>query len=346
MSDEERIEFEERFQDAVSASLKRVSVSDELRQKLLGRLQEESRDALPQGLSEEQADRFELKLARAVQKSQDWAPEDSVVLRTESTLSKEMGRNVLSERSVHAILDGSDTPPELSHDENSQSKLAYLKSLRSEIHRSTQELTAPESVKNNILKALNSEEPSARPKVVAFPNRAQWSRSLKALTSLAAAFALVFLTIFSSADAALANSVRADHKMCCDKALKVQPNGPPAGLKAMLSSKYGAVPSPKMDESWDLRISKFCQCDDGQPMVHSLYTRENEKGELESISFHFLPNPGGQRAEKYSLSEPGLHVVSDGDFPVVGWVEGNWVCTACSPELDALQLKALLEKKA
>lgn len=341
MSDQEKIEFDEQFQNAISASLKKVTVSDELRQRLMGRLQAESRDSIPEGLSEEEATDFEHKFAQAVHKSQEWAPEDQIALRTESAVSAEIGRNVLSERSVHALLEGAEEPAELAKSQTPPEKVQYLKALRAEVRRSTQELKAPDSVRDKVIKALEDEKPASGSKVIAFPSRAQWSRGLKTLTSLAAAFALVFLTIFSSADAALANSVRADHKMCCDKALKLQPNGPPSGLQAMLQSRYGPVPVPPVDESWDLRISKVCQCDDGQPMVHLLYTRDGKDGKLESISFHFLPDQDGKRADKYELTETKLHAISEGDFPVIGWVEGDWVCTACSPELDAEQMKAV-----
>jgi hypothetical protein len=339
MSEKEKKEFDEQFQSAISASLKKVTVSDDLRKKLMGRLQTESRDSVPQGLSEEVASDFEHRFAQAIQKSQEWAPEEKIALRAESVVSAEAGRNMLSERSVQALLDGAQAPEELAGLETPADKIKFLQTVRSEVRRTTQELTAPESVREGVLKALKGEKPAARGKVIAFPTRAQWSRGLKTLTSLAAAFALVFLTIFGSADAALANSVRADHKMCCDKALKLQPNGPPTGIKAMLQSKYGSVPVPPVDDSWDLRVSNVCRSDDGQPMVHLLYTRDGKDGELESISFHFLPDQEGQRADKYSLNESKLHEISDGDFPVVGWTEGGWVCTACSPELSADQLK-------
>lgn len=344
MSDQKKSEFEEQFQNALSASLKKVTVSDELRQKLMGRLQAETRESVPEGLSEEVASDFEQRLARAVQRSQDWAPEDQVALRTESAVSAKMGKNVLSERSVHALIDGAQAPADLKDLEAPPDKVRFLQSVRGEVRRTTQEMKAPESVRAGVMRALEGEIPSQRNKVIAFPTRAQWSRGVKTLTSLAAAFALVFLTIFGSADAALANSVRADHKMCCDKAMKLQPDGPPSGLKAMLQSKFGAVPVPPVDESWDLRVSNVCHADDGQPMVHLLYTRDGKDGKLESISFHFLPDMDGKRASKYALDQQELHELNDdADFPVVGWVEGNWVCTACSPELNADQLKHVFD---
>jgi hypothetical protein len=339
MSEQDKNEFDEQFQSAISASLKKVTVSDDLRQKLMGRLQTQSQESVPEGLSEEVASNFEHRLAQAVQKSQDWSPDNKVVLQAEATVSAEMGRNVLGERSVHALVDGAHPPADLNGMETPADKIKFLKAVRSEVRRSTQELTAPETVRQGVMKALEGERPSSRGKVIAFPSKAQWSRGVKTLTSLAAAFALVFLTIFSSADAALANSVRADHKMCCDKALKMQPDGPPSGMKAMLQSKYGPVPTAPIDDSWSLRISNVCRTDDGQPMVHLLYTRDGKDGELESISFHFLPDMDGKRADKYSLNESKPHAVSEGDFPVMGWTEGNWVCTACSPELDGEQLK-------
>ena len=68
-------------------------------------------------------------------------------------------------------------------------------------------------------------------------------------------------------------------------------------------------------------------------MVHLLYTRKNQKGRLESISFHFFPNRE-QKADKLNLSESELRTLSDDGFPVVGWLEGRWICTACSPDLN------------
>lgn len=344
MSDQKKSEFEEQFQNAISASLKRVTVSDELKQKLMGRLQTEARESVPEGLTEEAASDFEQRLAQAVHRSQEWAPEDHVALRTESAVSVEMGKNVLSERSVHALIDGAAEPEEMKNLESAADKVRFLKTVRGEVRRTTQELRAPDSVRQSVMKALEGELPSRRNNVIAFPTRAQWSRGVKTLTTLAAAFALVFLTIFGSADAALANSVRADHKTCCDKAMKLQPDGPPNGMKAMLQSKFGAVPVPPVDEGWDLRVSNVCHADDGQPMVHLLYTRDGKDGTLESISFHFLPDLDGKRASKYALEEQELHELNDdADFPVVGWVEGNWVCTACSPELNAEELKQVFD---
>ncbi|MFA5504992.1 MAG: hypothetical protein WC314_11200 [Vulcanimicrobiota bacterium] len=252
MSDQKKSEFEEQFQRAISAGLKKVTVSDEFKQRLV-------------------------------------------------------------------------------------EKLEFEEAMRAEVGRSYQKIKAPEEVRNRVLQALQEEAPPS-PKVIPLPTRAQWNRGVKTLASLAAAFALVFLAIFSSADAVLASSVRADHKHCCDRAMQVSPNRQTRGLAA-IQSRYDSLPATPVDESWELRVSGVCYTEDGQPMVHLLYTRDGGQGNLQSISFHFLPDQGGQRPNKYSLEQQELHLIAEGDFPVVGWMEGNWVCTACSPELDAETLK-------
>ena len=346
IDDEQQKEFEQRLSDAISTSLSQRSAPSDLRARLLGRLEEEEKSLLKKpDLSEEEALQFERSLSRAVERSQEWSPEDEVVVRTEVSLSAEFNQDFLSERSVGYFLDSANDRSGLKNIEINPEKLRFLQAVRSEVKRSTGELVAPESLRRSILASLElGDSPpkiqtAPENKVVALPTRSQWKRAVGVLSSLAAGFAIVVLTLFGSADVALANSVRADHKTCCKSALQMQRNGPPSGLQAMLESKYGKVPVPPVDESWKLRISKICRTDDGQAMVHLLYTREIEDEKLESLSFHFFPDDEGKRNEQYSVNEESVHILTDGEFPVVAWKEGDWVSTACSPELDAETLK-------
>jgi hypothetical protein len=335
MSKKSKKEFERRFQSTIAESLRKVTVSEELRGRVLSRLHGTNPE-LPEGWDEACSEDFADRLSSAVQRSQEWAPEDVAVLRAEAVVSAEMKVNVLSERAVGALLQGHDAPECLNETPTPEDKLRFAETLRTEIKRSTGELTAPEETHQKLLGALRGEIRVART-IIPFPSKTQWRRGLSALTSLAAGFAIVFLTLFGSADVALANSVRADHQMCCRKAMGMQDTAS-RQLKAMMETQYGRVPVPPIDSSWTLRVSQICQTDQGKPMVHLLYTRLGEDEKVESMSFHFIPDQGTEK-EKLNLNSEEVQDLSNGDFPVIAWLEGGWVCTACSPDLDAGTLK-------
>ena len=333
MSEKEKTKFENQFTTALSASFGNLKASDALRDKIVARLREESSSTLPEGINEAVSSNFQKKLSGAVAKSQDWAPEDRVILQTEATLSSEMNKNVLSERSVGAILSGEEVPSSLANIPVPEEKMRFVEVLRSEVKRSTGELVAPVEVRERVVESVEKEAGTSTSNVIAFPGRSQWKRGFGALTSLAAGFAVVFFTLFGSADVALANSVRLDHQDCLRSAMKFQKNGPPKNMKAMMTSKYGDVPVPSVDSSWNLRVSQVCETEEGQPMVHLLYSRINDSQKMESLSLHFIPADASETSS-VELDSGEVEQISDGDFPVVAWQAGDWVCTACSPDLD------------
>lgn len=341
MSEENKQEFDEKFQAAISASLRGTKASDELRNSILGKLQAESKVELPEGVTEESVTHFQERLSEAVHQShQEWAPEDGLVLRTEAKMGVEVEANILSERAVVALSMGEDVPPQLERFPLPAEKMKFVTSLRSEIRRSTEELKAPELTRRRVEKALKREMGQEKVSVI---SPRTWKRGLSALTSLAAGFAIVFITLFGSADAALASSVRSDHQNCCRKA-KVLEKAPSGRLKAMMESKFGPVPVPGVDSSWSLRVSKMCMTEEGKPLVHLLYSRPSENGKTETMSFHFLPSSEVEQ-DKYSLTANEVKNISDSeDFPVVGWLEGDWICTACSPDLDLTSLKTVASR--
>ena len=340
MSKKKKEDFEKKFQAAVSESLQSITVSDKLRAQIMEKLEAEPKAELPDGVDEEVVSDFQEKLSDAVHRSQEWSPEDEVALRTEAAVSQELKENVLSERSVGAIAAGAEVPEALAEVGVPEDKLRFVKTLRSEVKRSTGELTAPDDVRGRVVEALAEEKAKrARPRLIALPTSRQWKRGLSALTTLAAGFAVVFITLFGSAEAALASSVRSDHQNCC------RASGARKGLSgrtmtAMLETKYGSVPVPPVDGSWTLRVSKVCLTDDAKPMIHQLYNRENEDGQIETMSLHFLPNQAAKK-KKLGVTSEEPEALDKGDFPVVAWSEGDWVCTACSPELSEDELKKI-----
>ena len=340
MSEDNKEEFEKKFQAAISEGLRSVKVSSELRSRILERLEAEPRAEIPSGITEESLSDFQGKLSRAVHRTtQEWAAEDEVVLRTESGLSREMGRNVLSERAIVALSSEQVTPEELLDFPDVEEKKRFVEALRGEVRRTTLEKKAPQLARRRVVKALEKEMGSERaPGIASFVSKRTWRRGLSALTSLAAGFAVVFITVFGSADAALASSVRADHQHCC-RAAHVRDKAPKGSLEAMVESKFGKVPVPDVDSSWVLRVSRVCLNDEGKPMVHFLYSRSREADKVETMSFHFIPTDQ-EAQEKLDLRVKQATEISDSDdFPVLGWLDGNWVCTVCSNDMSADELR-------
>ena len=74
-------------------------------------------------------------------------------------------------------------------------------------------------------------------------------------------------------------------------------------------------------------------------MVHWLYARTNEENKQETMSMHFIPKKYCD-TKSAKLSRETVQALSDDNFPVVAWMEGDWVCTACSPDLDMAALRA------
>lgn len=341
MSKNKKTQFEDEFQAAISASLKSITTSEDLRAKILAKLSDEKIGKVPDGVDEKVATEFQTRLSEAVERSQDWAPEDSVVLRTEAALSKEVGRNVLSERSVGALTDGAEVPEALAEVPTSEEKRRFVETVRSEIRRSTGELTAPSQMRDRIIGALDSEAAKSRSRnLIPLPTKKQWKRGLSALTSLAAGFAIVFMTLFSSAEVALASSVRSDHKNCC-RATRAKTNTSQLNREAMVESQFGPVPKAPLDGSWNLKVSKVCRSDGNKPMIHLLYNRKNAGGQVETVSFHFVPS-SQLKKDQLNLEEARPQKLAEGEFPVVAWLEGDWICTACSPEMTSDELSNLV----
>lgn len=323
--------FEHSFREAIQKSLACSTAPDEVRSRLLARLNESTRDPSPVGVDEQACTLFQGRLSEATHRSQDWAPEDSVVLKTEAALSKEMGRDCLSERAVGAALDGSQDSVEMVD----QSKLKFVQAVRQEVKRSSGELKAPAEVRQRVMSRLKSEPGSAPRKVLPFPTAAQWRRGMSALATLAAGFVVVFVTLFGSADVALANTVRRDHQNCCRMALMT--NGKKCKPKAVLEKEFGPIPTSPLDPSWKLILAQECHGEEGQKMVHMLYVRDKKGGGKETLSLHYFPDPGHKGAS-LDLKEKSPTMLTDEGFPVLGWLDGNWVCTACSPDLSSAQL--------
>lgn len=343
MSEDKREEFEIKFQAAISEGLRNVKASSDLRSRILGRLEAEPKAEVPPGVTEESLNDFQGKLSEAVHRTtQEWSPEDGVVLRTEAGLSQEMGRNVLSERAVAAL--GREVPKELLDLPDVEEKKRFVEALRGEVRRTTLELKAPELARRRVVKALEKEMGSERaPGIASFVSKRTWRRGLSALTSVAAGFAIVFITVFGSADAALASSVQADHQHCC-RAAHVRDKAPKGSLAAMVESKFGKVPVPNVDSSWTLRVSKVCLSDEGKPMVHLLYSRSREADKVETMSYHFIPSDQ-EAQDKFDLEVNQATEISDSDdFPVLGWLDGNWVCTVCSNDMSADELRHYASK--
>lgn len=332
MSEKKKEKFETQFAEAIAQSVRTTGVPEKLRARLMERLEGEEQPPVPADLDLETITEFQGKLSEAVYRSQDWAPEDGVLYRTEVALAEEMKNFVPTERAVGAALrddslEGLELPEE---------RVRFFTGFSEAVKKAEHAVKTPKAVRLRIEKALAEEGPKPS-KIVPFPSRQQWKRGLSALTSVAAGFAIVFVTLFGSADVALANSVRADHTNCCRMVKMSRKGALPKKVKAMMDSKYGAVPVPPVPDSWQLRLSQLCKNDDGQEMIHLLYSREVEGGE-ETMSFHFLPDRGGEEGTLH-LKESEVQQIGDGSFPVIAWLEGDWVCTATSSDLSPEDLE-------
>ena len=341
MNENSKLEFEEKFNSAVTAGLKKSVVSDALRSKILSRLEGESKIALPEGVTEQSSLDFQERLSVAVHKSQDWAPEDVVILRAESRLSGELKKNILSERSVGALAAGHEAPPSLSSAPVPEEKLRFVQTLRDEIKRTTAELKASEEVRAQIKTRLDEENTQTSKndkKVLAFPTRTQWKRGISALGSLAAGFAIMFVTLFGSADVAMANSIQTDHQTCCQSIKIHNKEQSVKYIQSDVPSEFANAPAPPVDSSWELQFSEVCESEKGETMIHHIYSRPgDEENAVETLSFHFFPELAAERGN-FRLEQDKTKDISSDDFAVIAWLEGDWVCTASSSELDSESL--------
>lgn len=76
-------------------------------------------------------------------------------------------------------------------------------------------------------------------------------------------------------------------------------------------------------------------------MVHYVYARPGADGKVETISIHFIPPAADSKGMKVGKPD-SIREIADGEFPVVAWQQGYWLCAACSPDLDAKALRAEL----
>lgn len=343
MSDTGQEKFEEGFQAAIAASLSGVRASDSLKARLLKSLQEETVTPLPEGVDERSVSDFEKRLIEAVGDSSEWAPEDDLVARTESRLSQELKRDVLSERAVHSLV------AKGSWGRANPSKIRYIQGLEGAVTRGLSEVKAPQAVRDSVVKALEKEAKGS--KVVSIfgkkksgegvsPWRSRWKRAMGTGFSVAAGFAIVFATFFTGADAAIASNVQRDHGHCA-KAATREATVPKVGFTEQVQERFGEVPSPPVSEGWTLKVTKVCPHEDGRPMVHYVYARPGKQGNVETISFHFIPPAQDSKGMKVGPPEK-VRDLQDGEFPVVAWEQGYWICAACSPDLSAEELKAQL----
>lgn len=333
MNQDPKEQFEQSFQAALQAGLRSRQASDALRDRLREALAAESARA-PAKVEEQDLSRFENALGEAVAQSQEWACEDSVAARVESALSQQANRDLRSERALHAQPDAPGIDPARSR---------YLSALRKSVRDSQLAVVATASCRARIEKALQSEAAAGRRaqpesigktagQVVPLPiserptARPFWKRALATAASLAAGFALLFVSLLGGADKALAETVRKDHVRCCG-ALSATPMRSCASYKSEL---YGELPAPPV-KGWTLVASRMCHDEEGHPMIHNVYFQNGKK-----LSVHFLPPAGAQRQSR------STQVLADGDFPVLSWQTEGWTVTACSQDLDRETLIASL----
>lgn len=330
VSAQDQEKFEDRFRAAVSESLGAARAGEDVRKRLQARLKSEAPGTVPEGVSEEGVSRLEFQLQQAVARSSEWSAPDEVALRTEQAVSEEAGQDLLSERSVHALLEGE------SEGLVSSEKARYLKAFRESLREGLGAQEAPEGVRSRLVATIRQEAN----KVVAIDSsarRSAWGRPATAILSLAASLAVVLGLFLGGAETALAKNVRGDHQHCAAMAGKVTPR---PTFARTLASRYGEVPDPPVDPIWELRVTNLCPDSTGRAMVHYVYSKETN-GKVETLSIHFIPPSQNARNLKVADVED-LHEVEQGQFPVLAWRQGAWLCTACSPELDADALRAAL----
>ena len=309
-------QFEHTFQQVVSASLQTGRASDAARARILEVLAQAEQQT--DGLSLDRAEGFEQAFGSAIERSTHWAVADEVAHRVETAVGNEMARDVLSERSVHAVADDS-------------AKSQYLVALKNSVQRCQQSQTAPEGCRQRVLQALENERQS---KVVALApsggrSQSRWTRALVAVGSVAAGFALLMGTLVGGAEQAMAASVRQDHQRCCS-AMRGQKMKRCASLK---DSDFGPLPTATVAKDWDLVASKVCHEGGGKPIVHNVYTNGKKK-----ISIHFWP-PESKSGK--SRTDAPREIADDG-FPVLAWDEKGWTITACSDDIDAQTLASVV----
>lgn len=348
MDNNDKDKFQEQLQAAISSSLRTGQATDSLRERLRQRLQEESvqLEALPEGVSEPAVSDFEARLSEAVERASEWSPEDAAVLRTEARVSYELGRDVFSERSLHAVVDGE------SAEGISEQKLRYVGAYRQAIAQSISAATAPDSLRERVAEAIRREaaalesgmkadttplqpQESSRKVIPINPWRKRFKKAAGWGMSLAASFAIVFVLFFSGAEAAIANDVQRDHQHCAG--MVKETSTPRVGFAEKIKEIYGEVPAPPVDDSWTLKMNNLCPNENGVKMVHYVYARTNAQGEEETLSLHFIPPARDSRDMKAGQPKK-LHEIK-GDFAILGWTQGYWTCTVCSPDVDVDTLR-------
>lgn len=322
MSQSHQEQFEQSFQQAVQTSLQTGRASAQLRARLAQALASQASPSAPDGVTEKASSEFQDRLSEEVQRSQEWAADDGVCHRVESALCSEAGRDLLSERSLH------------NHSDQG-AKSRYLEALRHQVMASQQSLQAPETCRTRILEALRQEQNA---KVVPLPARPSsrlkstfWKRALIGAGSVAAGFAFLMGTLVGSAEKVLADSVRQDHQRCCS-AVKSSKMTRCASLE---DSDFGPLPKAKLAEGWELVASKVCRDGQDKPMVHNVYANQVRQ----TISLHFWPS---QRKPADAKTQTPRELAGD-DFPVLAWDCQGWTITACSNDVDAGTLAALVQ---
>ncbi len=196
----------------------------------------------------------------------------------------------------------------------------------------------PESLKGRVLDALKAESQSEAAADQVVPMGA-WGRRWKKVTgwglSLAAGFAIVFVLFFSGAEAAIANDIQRDHEHCAG-AVTVE-STPDLTFDEQLAHIFGEVPPPPVGGDWKLKANNICPTSRGVQMVHYVYARTNPSGKVETLSLHFIPPAADSRNMK--VGKPRKLRQIEGEFAILGWTQGYWTCTVCSPDVDVATLR-------
>lgn len=334
--EQEKANFEKKFCSAIQASLRDEAVHARLKGRVMDLLNSASSAPASSLANEPQASEFEYRLSQAVAESSQWSPPDEVILATQSRLSGQLQVDLHEERAVWAF--NALTEEERSEYSPSSSKSRFLENWSQTFRSAVTERTAPAAVSQRVLARLikdgMGQGVAGRGQVIAFPAKPIVRRALAAMATLAAGFTFLVVTLFTSADSALANSVRADHQQCCRAAMARVSDGKP--ISEMLESEFGPVPVAPLDSSWELKVSRVCRNSSGQAMIHLLYAKDFN-GKTKRLSFHYLPNSTNSTTVQENRE---IRQLTQDDFPVLAWTEGKWTCTICSPDLDAASLKS------
>lgn len=273
-------------------------------------------------------ERFEERLTQAVSKSlTEVAPPDGLRQRLLARLAKEPTVEM---------------PEGLTESVSTEFDRAFSAAVRASVTA----IKAPETTRQRVLNALDESVTRKQPENTVTPifwSRTPWKQGLAALTSVAAGFAFLFLSLISSTEPALASSISSDHKTCCQRSH--EPINPASqDQRRLLEEQFGELPVPTVGSDWTLTHSRLCPGLAGEPMVHLLYSKENDEGKLVTVSLHFIPKKG--QGESVSVAHESAREMDGATIPIIAWQDGEWICTACSTDLSTDELMQMVGKHA